>query len=351
MAGTLYGFPFNEELFDYMWRNAPDPITTALIESGVLVYDAEIANQISKGSEVYTVPFYNVLQGTPVNYDGKTDIPANETSGGTQSGIVYGRAIAFKARDFTFDFNRADPMMSIAAQVARFWDKQRQGTMLSIIKGIFGVGASTHAGDDPDDYAEAWESHTTNIASATANTVTDANKIGATTIGDATVKACGDRAVGQFNLAIMHSVVAQNLAGTQLLEFRKYTDPMGIERTLPITDINGMTVIVYDGVPTAQGTVSKMTEYDSYVFSGGALRYAPAPVKNPVEAARDPKTNGGEDLLYTRVRETILPNGFSYVKGAGDAVSPTDAMLGTPTKYAPIFDPKCIGAVRIVSNG
>ena len=351
MAGTLYGFPFNEELFNYRWGQEPDPITTALIDSGAMVADAEIANQIAAGSEVYTVPFYNTLDGTPVNYDGKTDITAAETSGGSQSGIVYGRAISWKARDFTFDFNKADPMGNIVSQVSRYWDKYRQSVMLAVLKGIFGVNGTTHATGADEDFLEAWELHTTNIASATANTVAETNKIGATTLFDAVVKACGDKAAGQFNLAIMHSVVAKNLAGTNLLEFRKYTDPMGIERQLPITDINGMTVVVSDLVPTSTGTTSQETEYTTYLVGNGFLRYAPAPVKVPSEIDRDPKTNGGEDLLYTRIRETILPNGFSYVKGGSDAVSPTDEMLATATKYMPIFDPKCLACAQVISNG
>ena len=346
MPGTLYGFPYNEELFDYYYRNEPDPITTALVESGAMVNDPEIAQQISKGSELYTVPFYKTIGGDPVNYDGKTDITATDTEGGFQTGVVYGRAKAWKARDFVYDFHKANPMAVIAGQVNRYWAKQRQITLLSILNGIFAVNSTVHSDDE---FSKEWEAHTVNIAAA-STTIAETNKVTDTTISDATVKACGDLAFGSFGLAIMHSAVAQHLADTQLLEYRKYTDPMGIERSLPIVDINGLTVIVYDGVPTAQGSTSKATEYTSYVLGNGALRYAPAPVKAPYEPFRDPKTNGGEDLLYTRLRETICPNGFTYIPQSGDAVSPTNEMLAEGKRYKPIFEPKCLPMVRIVSN-
>ncbi len=59
----------------------------------------------------------------------------------------------------------------------------------------------------------------------------DANKVGATTAGDAIQKAVGD-AINEFGLAVMHSKIAINLAGMQLLNYRKYTDIQDIERLL-----------------------------------------------------------------------------------------------------------------------
>ena len=39
MAGTIFGIPFDEELFMQMWNEAPDPYLTAMIESGAVVMD------------------------------------------------------------------------------------------------------------------------------------------------------------------------------------------------------------------------------------------------------------------------------------------------------------------------
>lgn len=349
MAGTLYGFPFDEELFYRNWRNAPDPVTTALVDSGVMVEDAEIATMIAGGSDLYSVPFYNVIGGEPVNYDGKTDITADDTDATYQTGVVFGRAKAWRARDFVVDYHKADPMGQIVSQVASYWAKQRQNQLINILGALFGVTKPSGSPENPEFY-DQWALHTTDLSSASA-TVAEGNKLGATSIGDAAVKACGDLATGKFALAVMHSVVAQNLAGLQLLEFRKYTDPTGIERQLPIADINGKTVIVSDRVPYVAATDSSAAKYTTYVLGAGALRHADAPVMVPVETERDAKTNGGEEYLYTRKRETMLPNGFSYTKKSSDGPSPTDAMLGESARYNPVFDPKCLGFARIVSNG
>lgn len=341
MAGTFLGFPFNEELFNYNWANEPDTTKTAVLESGAVVLNSEIAGQIAGGSELYTVPFYKTIGGDPVNYDGQTDIEDTETEGASASGIVYGRAAAWTARDFTADFNSgADPMGNIVSQVTRYWAKYRQKQLISILGACFGVS-------DSADWDNKWSEHVTDISSADA-TVTASNKLGATSVGDAVQKACGDN-MGAFSLAIMHSTVAKNLAGIQLLEYRKYTDASGIERQLNIADVNGLAVIVDDGVPCDK--TGSAPKYTTYLLGTGAVNYAQAPVEHPSEVDRDPKKNGGQETLYTRVRETFLPNGFTYTKQAKDSVSPTDTMLADSSRYSYVYDPKAIAMAKIVSNG
>lgn len=334
MAGTLFGFPFNEELFSYNWKNAPDPVGTALVESGAVVVNGEIATQISQGSNVYTVPFYNVIGGEEQNYDGATDIVPTETDGGFQSGIVFGRAKAWTARDFVGDYHKADPMAAIASQVQTYWSKQRQARIIGILSAVFGITATD------TQYAKDWvANHSTTLTT----TLTE------TSINDACVQACGDLATGNFGLAIMHSTVAKNLANKELLEYRKYTDPEGIQRQLNLADINGLTVVISDQVPTSGSGTSK--KYTTYVLGNGAIQFAQASVQHPVETDRNPYKNGGEEVLITRIRETLLPNGFSYTAVTADGQSPTNAELFKPAKYSPIFDPKCIAMAQIVSVG
>lgn len=353
MPGMLFGYPFNLELYDYHLREAPSPITTALLESGALVEDASIAQQVSNGSDVYTVPFYNALGGEPENYDGQTDVPIVETDGGFMQGVVWGRLQGWKARDFVFDYNRANPMAYIAAKQVHFWDQQRQAWMLNIAaNGLFGIKAPTSEADDPNGFIKEWaENHTLDI-STTSGTVGEGNKLGATTVGDAAVQACGDKAAGAFNLTVMHSKVARNLAALDKLEFRKYTDPSGLQSTVQLADIDGGgLVVVWDGVPHTAAASGKPATYHTYSFGAGFFRHADANCDHPVEPTRLPIANGGEDVLITRVRETIAPNGFTYTKAVGDGPSPTDAQLGDPARWAPVVSPKCIPAVCIVSNG
>lgn len=402
MASTLFGFPFNPELFSYTWQNTPDPVSTALVNSGAVQMNGEIATQISQGSDYYTVPFYNTIGGVEQNYDGQTDIVPTETTGVSQSGVVFGRAKAWTARDFVGDFHKADPMSSIVSQVQNYWSKQRQARIIGILNAVFASNGTTSTPDvdyttlpnkpynydfaeyrnwcDRDrggeyqndlNFEEWWRGNATRedrlkyyqenpqagsggVAGGSGivsggsfadHTTEITGKLTETSIGDACVKACGDLAVGNFSLAILHSTVAQNLANKDLLEYRKYTDPQGIQRQIGLADINGMTVVVSDQLPVSGG------KYTSYVLGNGAIQFAPAVVKVPVETHRDPYKNGGQEVLITRIRETLLPNGFTYSKKAGDSQSPTNDMLFDSTRYTPVYDPKCIAMAKIVSEG
>lgn len=344
MPGMNLGYPFDPELFYMQWQTEQDPTQLAMINSGAVQNNAAIRSLIANGSNVYTFPIYNVLGGTPDNYDGVTDITVTTPDGKYQSGVVYGRSHAWKDQDFVRDFNSgADPMRQITSQVARFWQKQRQKTILAILKGVFSTT------DNTGGYRDAWATHTTNLA-ATGSSVESANKMGETTLGDAIQKAVGDNA-DIFSLVWMHSKVATNLAGLQLLQYRKYTDPMGIERTLKIADFNGYTVVIDDDVPVAESSsASGEKEYTSYVMGMGALQYAPAPVDTPVEVSREAKKQGGYNEYITRLRESYHPNGFSFKLPSG-VISPTDEQLGTAANWLIAANPKIIPMARIITNG
>lgn len=328
MAGTYLNFPFDEDVFLYMWRQYRDPVLTAFLDSGAMVEDSTIAGLIANGSDTYSMPFYSVLADTaPVNYNGATNITTEGTAGVSESGVVFGRAKGWEERQFVRDFNSgADPMASIVSQVGRYWAHQRQKLLLGIVGGVMGVSAiSTHA-----------------ITRTAAPTATD--------FGDAAQEALGDGA-SLLTLAVMHSKVAQQLADLQLLQFRKYTDPMGIERQLPIADMNGMTVVVDDAMPHTAASGSDAATYTSYLFAPGAIRHASAPVEQPVEVARDAATNGGMNMLYTRIRETIHPEGFTYSKPtSGYTQSPTDAQLTASARWSLVADPKTVGIVSITTT-
>jgi len=345
MAGTLYGFPFDEELFSYRWRNERDPVLDALVSSGVLQRDVEIAGLISKGSNQYTLPVYNKLTGTELNYDGNTDITADPTTGTYQTGIVYGRMKAWYKKDFVADFNSgADPMGQIIARVAKYRSDGRQARLIKILNGIFGISDVNN-----------FDTHTYNIATAGAS-VTDANKVDATTANLAMQQALGD-SKSLFSLAICHSKVATTLENKQLIEYRKYTDAAGIQRTLALADWNGRTLIIDDGVPvTESSSASGAYEYTTYLFGSGALAFEEAPLVDnlPVEIYREPLKFGGKDTFITRYRETMHPYGFSYnlaADGISSVISPTDNDLALTAAWSRVSNHKNIPVARIITNG
>lgn len=343
MAVTFLGYPFDEELFFNKWSTAPDPIKTAMINSGILVNDSSIAEQIQGGGSLYTIPFYDVLSGDPTNYDGNTDIKSSETTASSQTGVVYGRAKGFTARNFVAELSGADPMGHIASSVATYWQKQRQAILLKILDGIFSI---TGTGND-----ELWRNnHIVDLSSTTDTPY----KISETDLNDVATRAMGD-GKSAFGLAIMHSNVAKTLENKQLLEYWKYTDANGLQRPMNIAQMSGYVVIVDDNVPTeivgGEGDNKDLTKYTTYLLGNGCIRQANGKLLRPNDVDYDPAKNGGQETLYTRIRETLHPNGFSFNVPDDWTQSPTNAQLSSGDCWSVIHDPKAIPIAKLITNG
>ncbi len=345
MPGTIFGIPFDEEIFLNMWAESPDPYLAAMIESGAVVEDSTIAGMIQNSGNIYTIPFYNTLDGDDQNYDGQTDITSTEIGGGSQTGVVYGRAKGFFARNFTAELSGSDPMGHIVNTIARYWQKRRQMRLIGITGAVFDVSGTS-------DHAKKWAStHSLNLGSDTAN----ARVIQETDLNDLATLACGDHK-DQFGLAIMHSNVAKTLENKQLLEYWKHTDANGVQRPMNIASVNGYTVLIDDGVPCkavgGSGANKDLNQYTTYLFGAGVIRTAKGRVDVPVETVRDAKKNGGQDELITRMRETLHPNGFSFkIPTTNWTESPTDAQLFAKANWDIKFDPKALPMARLITNG
>lgn len=335
MPKSYLNFPFDAELFLQAWENAPDPVKVAMLNSGALVEDETIASLIQNDGNLYTIPFYNVLEGNEVNYDGKTDITSTETSADSQTGVVYGRAAAHTARDFVAELSGADPFGNIVKSVAGFWTKKRQAKVIGILNGIFDITGDTD-----------WAKHTVNIAKSTGAVA----KIAETTLNDVMTDTLGDNN-GLYSMVIMHSNVAKTLKNIQILDYWKQTDANGIQRPMNLASANGLLVVVDDSVPV-DTTTPTHPKYTTYLLGKGVLRTAKGRVDVPVEKVREATKNGGQDTLITRLRETIHPNGFSFkVPSTGWTESPTDAQLFDKANWERKFNHKAIPMARLITNG
>lgn len=338
---TGLGYYYDEEIFNRAYTSEKDPTSTVLIESGVMVEDAEIARMIAGGGNFYTLPFYTDIDGNYVNYDGNTDITLDEVdAAGQQHGVVWGRAKGWTDRDFVADFSSADPMRNILNRIQKWEAKKKQTLLIGILEALFSIQGS-------GDFAD-WENHKMNIASATS-TATDANKIALTTLRDLAVQSNGD-AADDFALAIMHSQVANRLSQFNVLEYFKYNDANGQERDVKVGRSGNMLVLICDEVPHSTNQTTGLPEYVTYCFGRGAIGHANAAVDHPSEQFRNQTKNGGMDCLVTRYRETILPYGFSF-EMSNLPVSPTDAQLTATANWSIVYQPKNIYMARLVTNG
>lgn len=391
---------FNPQAFGKYVERVPNTKKNELVKSKALRGNSDIRDAFSSQTTTSyaRLPYFGKIGKGTKNYDGQTDITSNGSKTFERGIVVIGRADAWTEKDFSYDITAGvDFMDNVAQQVAEYWTEVDQDTILSILKGIF---AMTGAGN-----LVFVNNHTYDITGEASP------KVGETTLNNALQKASGDNK-SVFTLALMHSQIATNLENLKLLKYYTYTDAEGVERQLTLASWNGRAVLIDDSMPavavdptyeltsdtevdatktyyTRSGsgtsaspyvytavaspvkanlgsyyeiTVDAYTSYTTYVLGEGAFDYEDIGAKVPYEMARDPKTNGGEDTLYSRQRKVFAPAGISYEKASQSTLSPTDAELENGANWALVnngesganleyWDHKAIPIARIISKG
>ena len=125
------------------------------------------------------------------------------------------------------------------------------------------------------------------------------------------------------------------------------------------TSTSGTVTVTVDTAPIAEA----YTAYTTYALGDGAIEFTDCGAKVPYEMDRDPKTNGGEDTLYSRQRKCFAPFGISYEKAVQATNSPTDAELQNGANWVLVhtgeaqasarsyINHKAIAIARIISRG
>ena len=359
---------FNEKAFGKYMSAVPNVKLNKLKESKAIVSDQRLRETFVTNSQTGTVyavlPFFGLIGGDALNYDGQTNLTADRTDTFEQGVFVYGRMKGWTEADFSYDVTGGvDFMGNVRNQINRYWNDVDQGTLLAILEGIFAM-AATGTGAIKTANAEFVDKHTYDISSLATG---EDQRMGATSLNVAIQKACGDHKQ-KFSLVICHSTVATNLENLKLLAYLKYTDAEGIERDLEMGTWNGRLVIVDDSmpvevvpaVPASEGVQAQdsYTKYTTYVLGEGAIGFEPVGAKVPYEMVRDAKTNGGEDTLISRKRNAVSVAGISYLKAVQATNSPTDAELKNGKNWALVsngssktISHKAIPIARIISRG
>lgn len=353
---------FNPQAFGAYLKNVPNLKRNELIKSRALAGNPDIRSMFNSQTGTFfgSIPLFGNLGGEPDNYDGNTNITTGNTTTFQQDVVVFGRAKAWKERDFSYDITGGvDFMSNIAKQVSAYWEDIDQGVLLAILEGIFAMTGT---------YNEAFiAAHTLDISAVEGNDAqgNPNNKVGAASLNTATQKASGDNK-SVFSLCIMHSAVATNLENLKLFKYLTYTDADGIERELTIGTWNGRTVLVDDSMPTvaveATDTEAAYTKYTTYILGDGAFYYENIGAKVPYEMGRDMLANGGEDILVSRQRKCFAPKGISFVQPSNMGTSPTNAQFKAGANWTIVhdggvgnnrkhFNHKAIPIARIISRG
>lgn len=118
------------------------------------------------------------------------------------------------------------------------------------------------------------------------------------------------------------------------------------------------TIVIANATDTP---ASYTTNYITYLLGKGAFEYENIGVRKASEVSRDPATNGGIDVLYTRQRHLVAPKWISYTKASQSSNSATTSELATGANWELVNDGatsgrvfvnhKAIPIVRIISRG
>ena len=359
---------FNEKAFGKYMSAVPNVKLNKLKECRAIVSDQRLRETFVTNSQTGTVyavlPFFGLIGGDALNYDGETNLTAERTDTFEQGVFVYGRMKGWTEADFSYDVTGGvDFMANVRNQINRYWNEVDQGTLLAILEGVFAM-AATGTGVIKTANAEFVDKHTYDISDKAAK---GDQCVGATSSNVAIENACGDNKQ-KFSLVICHSTVATHLEYLKLLAYLKYTDAEGIERDLGMGTWNGRLVIVDDSmpvevvpaVPASEGGQAQdsYTKYTTYILGEGAIGFEPVGAKVPYEMVRDAKTKGGEDTLISRKRNAVSVAGISYLKAVQSTNSPTDAELKNGKNWALVsngnnktISHKAIPIARIISRG
>ena len=232
------GKQFNADAWEKYMRTLPSTKENALIRSAIFTNVNKYKSIMSEqaGGYFVTEPIKGRIGGTPVNYDGATDIKSNERPTYKQTKICFGRANAWGEHDFTAEVTGTN-FMAEAGEVKEYWEEEEQKTVLSILKGIFSMTGGVNG--------QFVNKHTYDISSEVEPT------LGADSLNKAAQKALGDKK-SNLEVLFVHSAVSTNLEGLNLINFLKYTDKEGIERDLTIGTYNGKLVVVDDDMPVEE---------------------------------------------------------------------------------------------------
>ena len=306
------------------------------INSGVLVSDAELQNQIGAGGNIGELVNYNPL-GTPEpNYSNDnpaTNSTPNKVDKATMRFRLAQQNQSWAAMDLSRELALEDPVQAITGRIGQYWATINERRL---IRSALGILADNVANDDGD--------MRFSVATDTAGAVTDAERISSQVVLSAK-QTMGDHA-GALTAIAMHSAIHTRLQrqGAILDHFDPETGRLMYQTYL------GYMVMVDDSLPAVAGT-NRIT-YTCILFGAGAWGWANGRVETPSEIDRLPSSGngGGQTVIYSRRSDLIHPMGFSFTSNSIAGQSATLAELQLATNWNRVWARKHIPMAFVQVN-
>lgn len=285
---------------------------SALVRCGIVVRDNELDSLAMAGGKLINMPYWKDLNGDDEVLDDNGALTPGKITAGQDVAALLMRGKAWSVNDLAKALSGDDPMKAIGDLVAEYWARQRQKTLLSVLKGVF--ASPSMSGNIHD------------ISSLEG----EASKINGSSFIDAKTKL-GD-ASEKLTAVAMHSTVFAELEKQNLIQY--IPNSQGV---VDFPSYLGRKVIQDDGCPVEGGV------YTTYLFGAGAIGEGNGAAPVPTETDRD--SLAGEDILINRQHFLLHPRGVKFTNTSVAKKSPSNTELADKSNWDRVYENKNIRIV------
>jgi hypothetical protein len=308
----------------------------AFIQSGVITEDPILDSMAAQGGTIGELPHFGALADDDHNIS--SDDPAVFSTPKKIEGqkLIYRVAPlnqSWSTMDLARDLAAKDPAVAITSKIGTYWATVKTKRLLA---GAIGILADNVANDSSD--------MVYSVATDDALPITAAEQVSGAAIITA-MGTAGDRQ-DQFGAIAVHSTVYTRLKTLDLIDYLRDSDGKAI---MPM--YMGLALVVDDAMPAVMGT-TRIT-YTSILFGLGAVAHGNGRVAIPSELERIPSSGngGGQEVLYSRMNEILMPYGFSFTSSSVAGTAATLAELKLAANWDRVWERKNIPLAFLQTNG
>jgi hypothetical protein len=304
-----------------------------LVQSGIVVRDAQMDALASQGGKIMTMPFWQDLSGGSEVMSESAPLTPAKIVAAQDAARKQNRAKSWSTSDLAGHLAGNDPMAAIANLTASWQARDDQAILLATLAGVFADATMTDSILD--------------IAASTG-TVTSANTLTGAAFIDAQ-QLMGDNKE-LLTAIMMHSATEAYLKKLDQIEYIQ--DSTG---TATYATFRGLRVITDDGAPL--DTSDDNDVYTTYLFGQGAIALgldsSPRPLEvgfgdHYLEYTRAPLSH--EAYMIMRRWFIMHPRGVAWGEGSVAGTSPTNAELANDANWARVYERKNVRIVAVKHN-
>lgn len=301
---------------------------SALAQSGVMVPNNVIAQQLGMGSHSFTVPMWHDLADDEADIaNDDPDTHSTPKKIGTNKQLVRKSFLhqSWSAMNLASEIAGDDALKKIQSRVQSYWERQLQKRLVASLQGVLADNVANHGSDMVLDISAETGAAALFNAAAVIDT--------AGTMGDSMNDLVG---------IAMHSDVYRRALKNDLIEF--IPDSQG----KPIATFRGLATVVDDGLPVDNGV------YTTALFGQGAVGYGMAEpnIADGTEIENLPSAGrgGGQQILHSRVNTGVHPAGFTWVETTVADESPSLTELADPDNWNRVVERKAAPLAFLMSR-